>query len=57
MRPIDAFEQFATGCLARQRNGDQQAVTFARRRDTLLPKLISGELRVNDAERFIEVTA
>jgi type I restriction enzyme S subunit len=26
--------------------------TLAALRDTLLPKLISGELRVNDAERF-----
>ena len=26
-------------------------------RDTLLPKLISGELRVKDAERFIETIA
>ena len=25
-------------------------------RDTLLPKLISGELRVNDAERFVAAT-
>ena len=23
-------------------------------RDTLLPKLLSGELRVNDAEKFVE---
>ena len=27
--------------------------TLAALRDTLLPKLISGELRVKDAERFI----
>jgi type I restriction enzyme S subunit len=27
--------------------------TLATLRDTLLPKLISGELRVKDAERFI----
>ena len=51
------FERFATGWLARRRNGDQQAATFARMRDALLPKLISGDLRVNDAERFVEVNA
>ena len=28
--------------------------TLARIRDTLLPKLISGEIRVKDAERFVE---
>jgi type I restriction enzyme S subunit len=53
---IDAFERFATGCLARQRNSEQQATTLASMRDALLPKLITGELRVKDAERFIEVT-
>lgn len=57
MGPIDAFERFATGWVARRRNGDQQAATFARMRNTLLPKLINADLRVNDAERFIEVNA
>lgn len=28
--------------------------TLADLRDTLLPKLISGELRVKDAEKFVE---
>jgi type I restriction enzyme S subunit len=28
--------------------------TLAALRDTLLPKLISGELRIKDAERFVE---
>ncbi|MDP4013478.1 MAG: restriction endonuclease subunit S [Candidatus Nanopelagicales bacterium] len=32
---------------------DHEARTLAALRDTLLPKLISGELRVKDAERFI----
>ena len=50
---IDAFERFATGCLARQTNGDQQATTLASIRDALLPKLVAGELRVNRAERFV----
>jgi type I restriction enzyme, S subunit len=30
------------------------SVTLAALRDTLLPKLISGELRVKDAERLVE---
>jgi type I restriction enzyme S subunit len=53
---IDAFEQFATGCLARQGISEQQARTVESIRDALLPKLISGELRVSDAERIAEVT-
>jgi type I restriction enzyme S subunit len=32
----------------------RQSATLASLRDTLLPKLISGELRVPDAEKFIE---
>lgn len=32
----------------------QQSRTLAQLRDTLLPKLIAGELRIQDAERFIE---
>ncbi len=32
---------------------DPYQVTLAALRDMLLPKLISGELRVKDAERFV----
>jgi len=31
--------------------------TLAQLRDTLLPKLISGELRIADAEKFMECAA
>ena len=34
-------------------NMDAAEYTLAALRDTLLPKLISGELRVPDAERFV----
>jgi len=34
-----------------------QSRTLAAVRDTLLPKLISGEIRVRDAERFMESRA
>ncbi|GAB6050616.1 hypothetical protein JCM16106_14640 [Hydrogenophilus islandicus] len=34
--------------------GIHESRTLAQLRDTLLPKLISGELRVKDAEKFIE---
>jgi len=32
----------------------KSAVEYAALRDTLLPKLISGEIRVKDAERFLK---
>ena len=33
---------------------DQEAQVLSDLRDTLLPKLISGELRIPDAEKFLE---
>ena len=33
---------------------EKESKTLASLRDTLLPKLISGELRVPDAEKFVE---
>jgi type I restriction enzyme S subunit len=35
----------------------EQSRTLAALRDTLLPKLISGELRVNDAEKLVREVA
>ncbi|HLG17043.1 MAG TPA: restriction endonuclease subunit S [Blastocatellia bacterium] len=40
--------------LARQSANVAEVKTLAGLRDALLPKLISGELRVKDAERFVE---
>ncbi|MBK6350937.1 MAG: hypothetical protein IPF50_14570 [Proteobacteria bacterium] len=54
MAVIDAFERFAIGCLTRQKNNAEQATTLAKARDSLLPKLISGDLRLKEAERVIE---
>ena len=54
---IDAFEEIATATLRRQRCNDVQAETLAALRDALLPKLISGEIRVKDAGRFEEALA
>jgi type I restriction enzyme S subunit len=36
---------------------DAEAQTLAATRDLLLPKLMSGEIRVKDAERFVQDTA
>jgi type I restriction enzyme S subunit len=35
-------------------NADKESVVLSEFRDTLLPKLISGELRIPDAEKFLE---
>jgi type I restriction enzyme S subunit len=50
---IAAFERVATPSLKRQKHNDDQSLTLAALRDALLPKLVSGELRVKDAERII----
>ena len=33
---------------------DRQSATLAKLRDTLLPKLLSGEIRVSDAEAIVK---
>jgi type I restriction enzyme S subunit len=48
------FGLIAAQLLDRLSNGQQESNTLAALRDTLLPKLISGDLRVKDAERFVE---
>lgn len=55
---IDIFETHISPSLQRMRSGLLENHTLAALRDALLPKLISGELRIKDPERFIgEVTA
>ena len=53
MALIDVFERIANGSLQRQKYSSQQSKTLVSLRDTLLPKLISGEFRVKDAERTV----
>ena len=50
---IAAFERVARRNLKRQKHNGDQSLTLAALRDTLLPKLISGELRVRDAEGVV----
>jgi type I restriction enzyme S subunit len=50
---IEAFENCVLPIMGRLRHGLVESRTLAQLRDTLLPKLISGELRVKDAERFV----
>jgi restriction endonuclease S subunit len=55
---IEAFEQKVGPCLERIRKGVFAAHSIANLRDTLLPKLISGELPVTDADLIVSgVTA
>ena len=51
---IEAFETQVVPMLERIRVALLGSRTLAALRDTLLPKLISGKLRLKDAERFIE---
>jgi type I restriction enzyme, S subunit len=50
---IEAFDSIASLALNRMQAVEEESGTLATLRDTLLPKLISGEMRVKDAERFM----
>lgn len=57
-RPIaEAFGRAVKPKFARSSAAIRESRTLATLRDTLLPKLISGELRVKDAETFLERVA
>jgi len=51
---LAAFERLVTGSFDSILSSAEESRTLAHLRDTLLPKLISGELRIADAERFLE---
>lgn len=50
----EQFGSLVNPSFKRASAASQESRTFAALRDTLLPKLISGELRIKDAERYIE---
>jgi type I restriction enzyme S subunit len=50
----EAFGRTVTPLFARSSGAVRESRTFAAIRDALLPKLVSGELRVRDAEAFLE---
>ena len=52
---LRAFSRLVGSLLARIAQDDRESRTLAALRDTLLPKLISGDLRVKDAEKFIGI--
>lgn len=49
---LKAFVRFVETILATKTNNE--SITLTQLRDTLLPKLISGEVRVGDVDRFID---
>lgn len=50
----ECFGMITGAIMQKMKKSDEEAHTLASLRDTLLPKLISGELRVLDAEKFVE---
>ncbi|HYE71105.1 MAG TPA: restriction endonuclease subunit S [Aquabacterium sp.] len=52
--PVGAFTAISTPLLQRIRANEQQAAVLAELRDTLLPRLISGKLRLREAEEQAE---
>jgi type I restriction enzyme S subunit len=50
---LEVFDRLVRPYFDRRYQNELESRTLAALRDTLLPKLISGELRVKDAERFI----
>jgi len=52
-----AFDAIATPLLDRYAQADRESRTLAALRDALLPKLISGEIRVSDAEHMLAASA
>jgi len=51
---MDAFEQISRPLYKKLVENEHESRTLASLRDTLLPKLISGQIRVKDAERFLK---
>ena len=49
---VEAFEDLVISMFRKCRANEKQSVTLASIRDTLLPKLLSGEIRVKEAEKI-----
>jgi len=51
---LEAFDSIVNGISAKVHITNQEAITLTSIRDALLPKLLSGEIRVQDAETVVE---
>jgi hypothetical protein len=49
---MDVFDKIVHPLLTKYRNNQNQSRTLAAQRDALLPKQLSGELRINDTGSF-----
>ena len=54
-RVMAAFEGHAASFRAQIAANEKENRTLAAIRDALLPKLLSGEVRVKDAEKYVEL--
>jgi type I restriction enzyme S subunit len=52
-RIADAYHRVGSAYFAQAEANRKQSRTLAALRDALLPKLLSGELRIKDAELFV----
>ena len=52
-KALEAFDNLAYSFVQKIGKHENQGVCLANLRDTLLPKLLSGELRIPDAEKLI----
>jgi type I restriction enzyme, S subunit len=56
-RVVDAFEEVVSGFDERIRLNELGSVTLSSARDFLLPKLMSGEIRMKEAEKKVQAVA
>ncbi len=54
---IEKFDEISISLRKRSAFNERESRTISGLRDTLLPKLISGEVRIEDAERFVAEAA
>jgi type I restriction enzyme S subunit len=52
---LDAFQSIVEPLLRKLRQNDDENEALASVRDFLLPKVMSGAIRINDAEKIVEV--
>ncbi|MBN0749712.1 hypothetical protein JTM00_37285, partial [Pseudomonas aeruginosa] len=54
---INAFENLLSPLMGRVKNNIKQIKSLTQLRDTLLPRLVSGQLRLPEAEALVAVDA
>jgi type I restriction enzyme, S subunit len=54
---INAYEKIASPLFKRMQQNMEQTICLSKIRDTLLPKLLSGEIRIKDAEKLVGESA